>query len=416
MSSNFGLLPFLLQKLMLTVSDFDWSKKLPRYKWMNRGAEYWEKYAPRELRAKSALLTYKTFLSLVPISAYFILISRSADISVEQLGQNLSMILPGVSEDTLTETLGNSVVWIHSQTSILLIAIFASLWSVLSLVLCYDTIVASVCTKDRDATTSQSIMKLASRGLVAAFSLLMIVCIWDMVVHSFFPTLIPQIQTVAFWLVRFLIFWFVSFGAIYWLPLVFPRFKYAFSASAVIAVLFLLMQYVCSLFVDMMTQYNATFGSFGNIILLIIWLRLAWMLVLIGLSFCYVMQYGPVSKFYTQETTVRMTGLAMISVIRDTPGKEGFPIQDFCHKFSNLDDSQIKYYLTILEKAGLIDVSLKNQIIVPNSTIANLPITDFYNIIDDTVARKDESTVQNSDVLLVSDIELNITPLKEENR
>lgn len=414
MSTNFGLLPFLLQKLLMVVSDFDSSKKLPRWKWTDPLIKLWEKYGPSELRAKSALLTYKTFISLVPISAYFVLISRSAELTTDRLGQNLSMILPGVSQDTLTETLVNSEAWIQSQNSVLTVAIIASIWSILSLVLCYDNIVASIWTKDKDASTSPSIMKLLSRGLVAAFCLIMIIGVWDMVVHSFFPALIPQVQVAAFWLVRMLVFWFVSFGAIYYLPMVFPRPKYAIISSAFIAALFLAMQYVCSLFVDLMAQYNASFGSFGNIILLVIWVRLAWMFVLIGLNYCYVKQYGPVNEVNVQETNQKMMGLAMISYIRSVSRKDGLPIQDFCNKFSELDDSQIKTYLKILENAGMIDISLKEMKIVLNSALIDLSVVDFFSLINDSKVNTGLSTVQNND-LQVSDIELNITPQKDKN-
>lgn len=376
-------------------------------KWISPFIRKWNLYAPRDLGAKSALLTYNTFLSMVPMSAYIVLLSRSADMSADQIGQNLSMILPGVSPNTLSVTLGNGETWIQSHHSLLFIAILLSLWSVLSLILRFDEIIASIWGKEANSASSQSIMKLLSRGLAVAFCLMSIVGLWDVAVHNFIPLLIPQVQDVILWPVRFIVFLLVSFGAIYYMPLVFPKFKNAFCVSLVIALVFLAMQYVCSLFVDLLAQYNSSFGSFGSIILLVIWLRLAWMFVIVGLGYCYVKQYGSKIEESVSDTSDIIIVMAMLCTIRSSSCTDGMPIKEFCSHFSRLDEEQMKGYLSLMVKAGLIDVSFKKQVIVPTVNMNELNFFDCYNRVNHIKAQMDYSSFRGES-LLVSDIEITL--------
>lgn len=408
MNIGHGFIPFMIQKIISFVSELDSYNRIPKYvKWISPLIRKWNLYAPRDLGAKSAMLTYNTFLSMVPISAYLVLIFRSAEMSVDQIGQNLSMMLPGVSQSTLSVTLDNSVAWIQSHNSLLVVAILLSVWSVLSLVLRYDEIVSSIWIKGGESANSQSLMKLLSRGLVASFCLMSIVGLWDVAVESFFPMLISQVQGAVLWLVRFVVFWFVSFGAIYYLPLVFPKFKNAFFVSFSIALFFLITQYVCSLFVDLMTQYNSSFGSFGSIILLVIWLRLAWMFVIVGLGYCYVKQYGSKIEESVSDTSDIIIVMAMLCTIRSSSCTDGMPIKEFCSHFSRLDEEQMKGYLSLMVKAGLIDVSFKKQVIVPTVNMNELNFFDCYNRVNHIKAQMDYSSFRGES-LLISDIEITL--------
>lgn len=408
MNIGHGFIPFMIQKIISFVSELDSYNRIPKcMKWISPFIRKWNLYAPRDLGAKSALLTYNTFLSMVPMSAYIVLLSRSADMSADQIGQNLSMILPGVSPNTLSVTLGNGETWIQSHHSLLFIAILLSLWSVLSLILRFDEIIASIWGKEANSASSQSIMKLLSRGLAVAFCLMSIVGLWDVAVHNFIPLLIPQVQDVILWPVRFIVFLLVSFGAIYYMPLVFPKFKNAFCVSLVIALVFLAMQYVCSLFVDLLAQYNSSFGSFGSIILLVIWLRLAWMFVIVGLGYCYVKQYGSKIEESVSDTSDIIIVMAMLCTIRSSSCTDGMPIKEFCSHFSRLDEEQMKGYLSLMVKAGLIDVSFKKQVIVPTVNMNELNFFDCYNRVNHIKAQMDYSSFRGES-LLVSDIEITL--------
>lgn len=118
------------------------------------------------------------------------------------------------------------------------------------------------------------------------------------------------------------VFTWLFFAAVYMLiPNAKVKFKYAFIAGAITGTVFLILQWLFVSGQIYVSKYNAIYGSFSFLPLLLIWMQLAWVITLVGCLICYasqnVFQYSfaeqinNISPEYLDEVTVAVTAVVV---------------------------------------------------------------------------------------------------------
>ena len=76
----------------------------------------------------------------------------------------------------------------------------------------------------------------------------------------------------------------------YFVPVEMVRFSNALKAGVLVAVLLELLKYAVFLYIQYFPIYELIYGALSAAILLMLWVYLAWMVVLLGASFCYCLE------------------------------------------------------------------------------------------------------------------------------
>lgn len=265
----------LLKKLVISIRDF---------------IEY-------DLIIKASALTYYTILAIVPIFALFLAIGKGfgfAD-TIEQfvnklIGDNpeIANIVMGFVNNYLDQTQGG--IFVGFGIGLLLWAVlnmfrqieanFNNIWNVKknrSIVRQFTTYITMLIVVP--------ILIVISSGLSAKVD-----AIIDIIAQSTVGSFFIPIYQFLVQLAPFVIYW-ILFTLIF---LIIPNTKVkvtdAMFSGIVTGTIFLALQFLYVNGQISLAQYNAVYGSFAAIPLLLFWLQLSWLIVLYGAELCYVSQ------------------------------------------------------------------------------------------------------------------------------
>lgn len=284
-------------------------------------------FMDRGLQIKSAALTYSTVLAIVPMLALLFAIGRGFGFQ-DLLRANIFQYFP--SQHKAIET---ALTFVDSYLSEASSGIFVGagiillLWTLISLLSSIEEAFNSIWDVKRERSLYQKAVDYLAICLIVP---ILMVCSSGVSIFMStalqsrlnLPFLTPVINSMLETLP--LIFAWLAFSLSYFLiPNTKVEFKYAAIAGAICAIAFQILQL---LFVNgqiYVSKYNAIYGSFAFLPLLLIWLQLSWLILLFGCVLTYSMQnifafnfLGDISKI-SQDYHRKLTLVVTAAIFRN---------------------------------------------------------------------------------------------------
>lgn len=354
-------------------------------------------FLDRGLQYKSMALTYSTVLAIVPAFALLVAIGRGFGLQNLITGE-LYVYFPSQSEAIKT-ALGFVDRYLNQATQGVFVGvgIIVLLWTLISLLSSIEESFNSIWDIKRNRGIFQQITDYIAICLIipllmmcsSGVSIFMSAIVQDgpgaRILTPLVNSLLELSPLVLVWLAFSLSFCLI--------PNTKVEFKYAAISGAICAVAFQILQL---LFVNgqiYVSKYNAIYGSFAFLPLLLIWLQLSWLILLFGCVLTYSMQNVFAFNFLGDITTVSHDYMKKIALVMMTVIVKRFdnglkPMST--NQISTGYDLPIRVINRIAEKlraAGLINFVYEEKQIIgiaPAKNIDSLTVADLYKALNNS--------------------------------
>lgn len=296
------------------------------------------------LQNKSMSLTYSTVLALVPALALLFAISRG--FGFQDMVQNeLYVYFPAQQKAISTATsFVDSYLQQSSQGLFVGIGIVMLLWTLISLLSNIEDAFNSIWGIKKARSLPQKVTDYIAICLMvpvlmicsSGASIFMSTIVQDNLNLPFLTPVINNLLELA----PLVMAWLASTLSYFLIPNIKVSFKYAAISGAVCAIAFQILQL---LFVNgqiYVTKYNAIYGSFAFLPLLLIWLQLVWTITLAGAVLCYSSQNIFQFNFSNDISTISLDYKRQIAVVimaitvkRFDDGRPPLTVTDFAANY-----------------------------------------------------------------------------------
>ena len=251
-------------------------------------------FLDRDLQTKSMSLTYSTVLAIVPALALLFAIGRGFGFQ-SLLEDQLFKSFPAQKQSiTFALKFVDSYLKEASQGLFVGIGIIFLLWTLISLLSSIESAFNQVWDVKKDRSFYQKVTDYIAICLMvpvlmicsSGVSIFMSATIQD---NSHLAFLTPLVN-ISLEIAPFVLAWLAFSLSFFLIPNTKTQFKYAAVSGALCALLFQILQL---LFVNgqiYVSKYNAIYGSFSFLPLLLIWLQLSWLILLAGCVLTYSLQ------------------------------------------------------------------------------------------------------------------------------
>ena len=328
-------------------------------------------FLDRDLQTKSMSLTYSTVLAIVPAFAMLFAIGRGFGFQ-NLLEDQLFMNFPA-QKNFITFALKfvDSYLNEASQGVFVGVGLIFLLYTVISLLSDIETNFNQIWDIKEDRSIVQKVTDYIAICLLVP---IMMICSSGVSIfmsstfqsneHFSFLTPIVNVALEASPFVLAFLAFTISF---YLIPNTKVRFKYAATAGAICAVIFQILQMLFLSGQLYVSKYNAIYGSFSFLPLLLIWLQLSWLILLFGCVLTYSMQNifafnfldNSVPPSRSLETKVMLIIMAVVSR-RFHEEKPPLSLQEISVGY-NLPIRMVNRLCDKLQKAGLINTVLRDH-------------------------------------------------------
>lgn len=251
-------------------------------------------FLDRGLQMKSAALTYSSVLALVPAIALLLAIGRGFGFQ-DIISSSLYQYFP--AQHKALDTAMSFVDSYLKETSngiFVGVGVIVLLWTLISLLSTIEESFNNVWDIKKDRTIYQKITDYLAICLIipilmvcsSGVSIFMSTILQNNVRLSFLTPLV----NVGMELAPLILAWFAFTLSYFLIPNTKVQFQYAAISGAICAIAFQILQL---LFVNgqiYVSKYNAIYGTFAFLPLLLIWLQLSWLILLFGCVLTYSMQ------------------------------------------------------------------------------------------------------------------------------
>lgn len=343
-------------------------------------------FMDRDLQSQACSMTYRTLLALVPALALILAIGRGFGFQ-ELLQNQLYSYFP--SQHTALQAAFAFVDSYLNQASegvFVGVGIVFLLWTLISLLMSTEDSFNTIWNVQgrsifRKITDYISILLVLPVLMIcsAGLTLLMSKTLQHIIDVEF---LRPAVD----WMLDLgsLFFTALFFGGAYMLiPNTKVKFVNAFIVGGFVAIAFQILQWIFVSGQMYVTRYNAIYGSFSFLPLLLIWMQLVWLITLIGALLCYALQNVGLYNYFLDVKNIslsyrRKVILAVMAIIAKRFQEDLPPLtaSDIAHKF-DLPKSLVNKVISTLHSAELISF-LKTDGDDPNYPIQ--PSTDVCNL------------------------------------
>ncbi|MCH5230033.1 MAG: YihY/virulence factor BrkB family protein [Muribaculaceae bacterium] len=328
-------------------------------------------FLDRDLQTKSMALTFSTVLAIVPAFAMLFAIGRGFGFQ-NLLEEQLFMNFPAQkSFITFALKFVDSYLNEASQGVFVGVGLVFLLYTLISLLSDIETSFNQIWDIKKDRSLAQKItdyiaicllvpiMMICSSGV----SIFMSSTLQSTTHFKFLTPLVNVALEASPFVLAFLAFT-ISFSLI---PNTKVKLKYAASAGAICAVMFQVLQMLFLSGQLYVSKYNAIYGSFSFLPLLLIWLQLSWLILLFGCVLTYSMQNifafnfldNSVPPSRSLETKVMLIIMAIISK-RFHAEMAPLTPQEISVQY-NLPIRMVNHLCSKLHKAGLINMVMVNN-------------------------------------------------------
>ncbi len=342
-------------------------------------------FLDRDLQSRSMSLTYSTVLAIVPAFALLLAIGRGfglQDLLEQQLYSNFPAQKQMIS---FALKFVDSYLKEASSGMFVGIGIIFLLWTLISLLSYIETAFNTIWDVKHDRSMYQKVTDYIAICLMvpvlmicsSGVSIFMSATVQD---NMHFAFLTPFVN-IALETSPVVLAWLAFSLSFCLIPNTKVNFKYAAIAGAICAIVFQILQ---MLFVNgqiYVSKYNAIYGSFAFLPLLLIWLQLSWLILLFGCVLTYSLQnvyafnfIGDLTKMsenYERKVTIILT-TAIVWRFRNNKT----PLTR--RQLSFLYDIPIRVVSRICDK--LYKAKLVNFIVLPEDKIGVGPATETGNL------------------------------------
>lgn len=362
-----------------------------------------QSFLNRDLQIKSMAITYQTILALVPALALLLAISRGFGFQ-DTVVKELFNYFP-----SQTKAIATGLKFVDSYLKEASSGIFVGvgiavlLWTLISLLSNIEDAFNNIWDLKSGRTIIQKV-----KDYIAIFLLIPILMIMSSGISIFMSATITDKLHLAFLTpmvnglletLPFVLSW-AAFALCFWLiPNTKVKFQYAAVSAVLCAVAFEVMQLLFLNGQIYVSKYNAIYGSFAFLPLLLIWLQLSWLLLLTGCGITYSLQNIFSYNFFGEMTTVaedyRLKVLLVITAVIYRRFHIGMPAptRDDLSVVYGLPIRMVSSLCDLLLKAGLIqksesETSRSNPGFVPKTDTDRITIKDVVRTVAET-GRKD---------------------------
>ncbi|MBD5370560.1 MAG: YihY/virulence factor BrkB family protein [Bacteroides sp.] len=265
-------------------------------------------FLDRGLQMKSAALTYSSVLALVPAIAMLLAIARGFGFQ-EIISNSLYEYFPA-QHKALETAMGFVDSYLKEAANGVFVGIglVMLLWTLISLLSTVEEAFNNIWDIKKDRTIYQKIT-----DYIAICLLVPILMVCSSGVSIFMSTLVQNnlalhlltpLLNVLLEAIPLVLAWLAFTLSYFLIPNTKVEFKYAAISGAVCAIAFQILQL---LFVNgqiYVSKYNAIYGSFAFLPLLLVWMQLSWLILLFGCVLTYSMQNIFAFNFLGDVTTV----------------------------------------------------------------------------------------------------------------
>lgn len=321
-------------------------------------------FMDRDLQLRACALTYNTVLAVVPALAMLFAIARG--FGFQNLMQSELFRYFPAQRQALESALGyvDNYLAQASQGVFIGIGLIFLLWTLTSLMSNVEDTFNHVW----GVTTSRSLRRKLT-DYTALFLMLpvLMVCsagitifLSDTVQHVFADNPITPMMHRLLAFMPTVISWIIFTAAYYLIPNTRVRFKGALLAGIINGTLFQIVQWLFVSGQVYVSKYNAIYGSFAFLPLLLVWLQLSWLIALAGVGLSYAWQNfdsfahqdkaKDVAPAYAGQMAIAMMTLIASRFKRQEPAVTR---HDFINQYG-LPGNLVDDLLDRMEKAGLV--------------------------------------------------------------
>ena len=251
-------------------------------------------FMDRGLQIKSAALTYSSVLSLVPAIALLLAIGRGFGFQ-DIISSSLYSYFPA-QHKALETAMGFVDSYLKEANNGLFVGIgvVVLLWTLISLLSTVEETFNNIWYIRKDRTIYQKITDYIAICLLVP---ILMVCssgvsifMSTIVQNNLTLTFLTPLVNVALEMTPLVLAWLAFTLSYFLIPNTKVQFKYACIAGAICALAFQILQL---LFVNgqiYVSKYNAIYGSFAFLPLLLVWMQFSWLILLFGCVLTYSMQ------------------------------------------------------------------------------------------------------------------------------
>lgn len=354
-----------------------------------------KRYQVDNLQRSASALTYSTFLSIIPLIAVLLAIAKGFGFD-NIIESQLFEYFPGQRE-VLVQVLefANSYMEHTKDAWFLGLGILLLLYTVYNLISSIEDTFNMIW----QVPQGRSYLRRYT-DYFSGFLLLPVLLVCSSGASIFFTAtfntlkeyeLLAPIYEIIITVIPFIITIFVFTALYMFMPNTKVRFKHAFYAGIFAAVGFQVFQYLYVNGQIWVSKYNAIYGSFAFLPLLLLWMQLSWVICLIGAEIAYAGQNVQnyefesdsknISRRYLDFLTLAITTLI---VKRFVDGKKPYTAMEisFEHKIPIRLTTHVIYYLIEL---GIVNELKENEsypTYQPGIDVNKLSLSYFFSLID----------------------------------
>lgn len=366
-------------------------------------------FLDRDLQTKSMALTFSTVLAIVPAFAMLFAIGRGFGFQ-NLLEDQLFMWFPAQkSFITFALKFVDSYLNEASQGVFVGVGLIFLLYTMVSLLSDIETAFNQIWDIKKDRSLTQKITDYIAICLLVP---IMMICssgvsifmssTFQTTEHFTFLTPIVNVGLEAMPVVLAFLAFSISF---YLIPNTKVKFKYAATSGAICAVIFQILQLLFLSGQIYVSKYNAIYGSFSFLPLLLIWLQFSWLILLFGCVLSYSMQNifafnfldNTVPPSRSLETKVMLIIMTVVAK-RFHEGDRPLSIQEISRTY-NLPIRMVNRLCTKLQKAGLV-----NMVVMEHDMSGVTPAIDTDELTVGNIFKRIETEGNNNYIPRFNDI------------
>lgn len=246
------------------------------------------------LQNKSMALTYSTVLSIVPAFALLVAIGRGFGLQ-DTIQSQIYQFFPSQGEAISTSlSFVDSYLQTSKQGMFVGVGIVVLLWTIISLLSQIEDSFNAIWGVKRSRTLYQKITDYIAICMMIPVLLIcssgVSIFMSDVIQNNLNLPMLTPVVNIMLSFAPLVLCWLAFTLSYYLIPNTKVKFKYAAISGAMAAVGFEILQL---LFVNgqlYVSKYNAIYGSFAFLPLLLVWLQLSWLVLLTGCMIAYSMQ------------------------------------------------------------------------------------------------------------------------------
>ncbi|NDV58275.1 YihY/virulence factor BrkB family protein [Bacteroides sp. 519] len=314
-----------------------------------------DRFASDRIGQRASALTYSTLLAIVPILAILFAIARG--FGFENLVRNqLDGFMGGVNENTGTILQFVDDYLKQAQSGVFVgIGLVMLLWTVLNLTDNIESIFNHIWQVKKQRSMYRKITDYFSM-----FLLLPILLVLSGGVSIFTSTILKEMESYILLgsfmrflvkLIPFILVWFMFTGLYIFMPNTKVKFMPAFISGVLAGTIFQTFQFLYINGQIWVTKYNAIYGSFAAIPLLLLWLQMSWTICLIGVELTYSIQNVHAYSFDKDTRNISRRFRDFISIL----------IMSLIAK--RFENNEPPYSAEVISEQYQIPISLTNQVL-----------------------------------------------------